>query len=86
MTSAQIQALLQGPNISDSIGYTIKLLNTSFPSLQQVNAENALEDAIDEARAVSDSYNTQVRLGVRIMHHMGSLLRPMIASCIAREC
>ena len=61
MTSVQIQTLLQRPNSDESIQYALNLLNSPFSTLQHVNTGNVLGDAINEARAASDTYNTQVR-------------------------
>ncbi|KAL5495515.1 hypothetical protein ACEPAI_978 [Sanghuangporus weigelae] len=60
MSSAHIRTLLQGPDTNESVNYTIKILNSSFPSFQRVNSGTGLADTINEARATSEDYDSQL--------------------------
>ena len=85
MTSVQIQTLLQRPNSDESIQYALNLLNSPFSTLQHVNTGNVLADAINEARAASDTYNTQVRSWMNSTLLMSSTPWPRAASCISSK-
>ncbi|KAL5534489.1 hypothetical protein ACEPAG_951 [Sanghuangporus baumii] len=60
MLSAHVRTLLQGPDPNESINHTIKILNSSFPSFQHVNSGTGLADTINEARASSEDYDSQL--------------------------
>ena len=84
MTSVQIRALLQGPDNKESINYAINALNSSFPSLRHVNSGTLLADSLNEGKANTDAYDSQVRLSTSLIILALMGLHPRAASHVTR--